>query len=223
MSPQQREYRRMVRAFFRPAYARPFWLLVAVVMLLVGARMALTPWMAGQVRAELEQQPGMHAHFGDLALFSFPPSAIFLDVAVADREGRTVVAMPRLEVHTTWREIMRAVAAHGHPAPPPLVRMRLKQPDLFVRTMDPARTVDELHGWLASALPVRTEVVAVDRGRVVVVAPDHAPAVCTRDVDVAVDQSNMFARFALMAGAPACRALARSLPPLAALEPGESR
>jgi hypothetical protein len=181
-------------------------------LLLVGGRIALTPWADHQVRTALGAQPALRASFSDVSLFSFPPSAVFRDIAVEGVDGRRVLSAPRLEVHSTWREIGRSLLAHGTAVPPPKVRLRLVRPEVVVRTVSPAQTVSELRNWISAAPPAQVEIVAIERGRVLVSTADGRQLVCGNNVDAKVEQPNLADHFARLVDSDGCRRVANILP-----------
>lgn len=169
----------MVRAFLIPGWRRPFWILVVLLIGVGVGRVALTPWVDGKLREALLQQPDLKGTYSDLSLFSFPPTVVLEDASLEGIDGRSLLSMQRLELHTTWRELIAAVRSDK---PKPRVRVRLVQPTLHVRAGDSLAAVRRIQGWLAGAPAAQVEVAAIDDGRVDMALGSQSRS-CASDVD----------------------------------------
>lgn len=217
MATNKRDDRRRVRAFLRPGYERPFWGAVLLLGAVFVARIALTPWLDGQVRAFLAQQPQLRATYSDLSLFSWPPSAVFSEVTVDGIDGRPMLSMRRLEVHTTWSEIWRAFRERDREGAPPSVRLRLLRPTLMVRSADPKQPTIALAAWLRAAPATQVEIASIEEGRVLVGGVggaserECASAVSATFDGVALPPRDV-GRLVAYVDTEACRRLAKALP-----------
>jgi hypothetical protein len=182
--PREVSDRRIMRRYFRPGYQRPFWLLVAVVLAVGAGRVALTPAVDARTRAALSRLPNAHATYRELSIFSFPPVVVLEDVAVDDVDHNRVLTMPRMEVHLSWRDVIRGVSRGSWPSPPPKVRLRLTQPSLSIRSDNSVQLAADVSGLLAGLPPAEVEVAAIERAHVVVRGNGTQPALlCAHDLN----------------------------------------
>jgi hypothetical protein len=162
MRSDERQIRRMMGRFYRPWYLRPLpWLFLVLVALGAG-RLVLTPLADRWVKESLGELSSFHAEYRELSLFSFPPVAVVDGLTVDSHEGQPVAAIERLELHTTWRELLRA-ALFDEPA---AIRVRIARPRLTLTGDAPVFLADEARTWLEGRTRLQVELASIDDGAI---------------------------------------------------------
>jgi hypothetical protein len=162
MRPERLNTRKMIKRFYRAGWRRPWWLLIAfVVVPLIVGRIALTPLVQTAIRQHLNRLHGVAVvSFRDLDIFLFPPSFTFKDVTI--QGGGTAgsgdgLVVDRLEVHVASLQELMAAS--------PRIRLRMVRPQM--RLHPGAQDLERL----ARALPTaRAEVTSVEGGSITVAA-----------------------------------------------------
>ena len=162
MRSDERQIRRMMDRFYRPWYLRPLpWLFLLLVSLGAG-RLALTPLVDRWVKESLGELSSFHAEYRDLSLFSFPPVAVVDGLTVDSHEGQPVAAIERLELHTSWRELLRATLFDE----PAAIRVRIARPRLTLTGDAPVFLADEARTWLEGRTRLQVELASIDDGAI---------------------------------------------------------
>jgi hypothetical protein len=186
VSQRQPGNRRIIRRFLRYWYERPFWLAVIALALAVGGRVALTPIVDGATRLTLSRLPNLRVTYGDLSLFSLPPSMVLTDVVAEDLDHQRLLTMPRLEIHLSWHDVFRGVAAGAWPYPAPHVRLRAVSPWLALRSPEPSAVASQVREMLDGLPALHVDVVSIERARVSIAPTDLSPGPdCVRDFTTA--------------------------------------
>jgi hypothetical protein len=76
----------------------------------VGARIALTPWLASEAREALSRVPGHDVRFARLGVSLFPPTIAIRGVEVHRAEGAShtrLLTAARVDVEIPWRELVK--------------------------------------------------------------------------------------------------------------------
>jgi hypothetical protein len=162
MQSDERQIRRIMGRFYRPWYQRPIPWLFLLLVVLAGGRLALTPLADRWVKESLGELSSFHAEYRDLSLFSFPPVAVVDGLTVDSHEGQPVAAVERLELHTSWRELLRA-ALFDEPA---AIRMRISRPRLTLTGDAPVFLADEARTWLEGRTRLRVQLAAIEDGAI---------------------------------------------------------
>jgi hypothetical protein len=174
VSQRQTSDRRIIRRFLMRWYRRPFWLAVGALVLLVAGRLALTPVVDDAARSTLAQLPNVRATYADVSIFSFPASVVLTDVTVRDLDGQQVLRVPRFEIHLSWRDVWKGVAAGAWPYPAPHVRLRAVQPWLALRSPEPREIASQVREMLDGLPALHVDVVSIESARVSVAT--HGPS-----------------------------------------------
>jgi hypothetical protein len=162
MRSDERQLRRIMGKFYRPWYRRPLPWLFVLLLALGGTRLVLTPLANHWARDSLRELPSFTAEYRDLSLFSFPPVAVVDRVTVDGQDGKPVAAIERLELHTTWRQLMRA-ALFGDPA---AVRVRITRPRLTLTGDAPVFLADEVRTWFEGRTKLQVELASIEDGAI---------------------------------------------------------
>jgi hypothetical protein len=162
MRSDERQIRRMMGRFFRPWYQRPLPWLFLLLVAVAGGRLVLTPLADRWVKDSLGELSSFHAEYRDLSLFSFPPVAVMDGLTVDSHEGQPVAAIERLELHTSWRELLRA-ALFDEPA---AIRVRIARPRLTLTGDAPVFLADEARTWLEGRTRLQVELAAIEDGAI---------------------------------------------------------
>jgi hypothetical protein len=162
MRSDERQLRRLMGRFYRPWYLRPLpWLFLLLVALGAG-RLALTPLVDRWARESLTELSSFHAQYRDLSLFSFPPVAVVDGVTVDSHDGQPVAVIERLELHTSWRQVLRA-ALFDEPA---AIRVRISRPRLTLTGDAPVFLADEIRTWLEGRTRLQVELASIEDGAI---------------------------------------------------------
>jgi hypothetical protein len=157
-----RSLRQMRARFLRPWYRRALpWGIFGLGLLIV-ARIAFTPLVAGWTRARLGHLTSFRAGVRDVEIFSFPPVYVLDGLTVDPGDGRPVLSIERVEVHTTWRQILGAVVL----ARPATVRVRVARPRLVLAGNTPVQLAEELRQLLAGMPALHVELGRIEDGEI---------------------------------------------------------
>jgi len=169
-SSLDRNLGRMMGKFYRPWYRRPFPWLVLLLVLVGAGRVALTPLADRWARQALSELANFKADYRDLEIFSFPPVAVLDGVTVEDDAGNPVLGIERLEVHTTWSDVLRATVLGAAPS----VNLRVSRPRVTLTGDAPVFLADELRGWLEGRREVHVALTSIEDGDILVGAEGSA-------------------------------------------------
>lgn len=170
MRTDERQIRRMMGKFYRPWYLRPLPWVFLLVGVVAAGRIALGPMADRWTRDALAELGSFRADYKRMELFSFPPVAVLDGVTVDGLDGERVMAIERLEVHSTWREVARA-ALFGEE---PTVRVRVARPRVTLSGDAPAFLAEEIRNWVEGRRTARVELASIEDGDLLVGAPGAA-------------------------------------------------
>ena len=162
MRSDERQIRRIMGRFYRPWYRRPLPWLFMVLVAMGGARLALTPLADRWVKESLAELSSFHAEYRDLSLFTLPPVAVVDGVTVDTHEGQPIAVVERLELHTSWRELLRA-ALFDEPA---AVQVRIARPRLTLTGDAPVFLADEARTWMEGRTRLQVTLASIEDGAI---------------------------------------------------------
>jgi hypothetical protein len=172
MRTDERQIRRMMGRFYRPWYLRPLPWVFLLFFVVAAGRLALGPLAERSARDALAELGSFRADYKRLEIFSFPPVVVFDGVTVDGLDGQRVMSVERLEFHSTWGDVARAVLFGSEPT----VRLRVARPRVVLSGDAPAFLAEEIRNWLEGRRSARVELAAIDDGDILVNAPGAARA-----------------------------------------------
>jgi hypothetical protein len=162
MQSDERQIRRLMGRFYRPWYRRPLPWLLLVLLVGAGGRLLLTPLADHWARQSLTELSSFRAEYRDLSIFSFPPVLVLDGIAVEGQDGQPVAAIERLELHTTWGDVLRSALFDETAS----VRLRVARPRVTLSGDGPVFLADEIRMWLEGRAKVQVELASIEDGAI---------------------------------------------------------
>jgi hypothetical protein len=164
MRTDERQIRRMMGKFYRPWYLRPLPWVFLLLFVVAAGRVALGPYAERWTRDTLAELGSFRADYKHLEIFSFPPVLVLDGVTVDGLDGQRVMSIERLEFHSTWRDVTRAVLFGEEPT----VRLRVARPRVTLSGDAPAFLAEEVRNWLEGRRSARVELASIEDGDILV-------------------------------------------------------
>ena len=170
MQSDEYQIRRIMGRFYKPWYRRPLPWLFALMLAMAAGRVALTPLADHWTRQALAELTSFRAEYRELSLFSFPPVAVIDGLAIEGHDGLPVASVERVELHTHWGDVLRAVLFDQ----PPTVRVRVARPRVVLTGEGPVFLAEEIRDWLDGRRNVHVELASIEDGDIQVGAVGSA-------------------------------------------------